>query len=180
MKRVWGNVPPSSRVHRGHVTSSTTFSEMLIEATLSKRIVEVGTHLSSITDWPLRARAACFKCDRLAAHCFRSERQLERHFRFHFQKAPKQWMQELRMSLARELIEHGYSTKAVASELCYNGPCQFCREFKKFFGHPPQHFAPLPQCRIQSMMSGLAHPSGLNVRSVGNTNGRNTPKNTKL
>jgi transcriptional regulator GlxA family with amidase domain len=107
-------------------------------------------------DWVALARAAHFKCEQLAAHCFVSERQLERFFSIKFQQTPKQWMQALRMRLAREFLERGYTTKAVAQELHYAGPCQFCREFKRFYHKQPHHFAPQPECRVPSMMSDLA------------------------
>ena len=115
------------------------------------------SRLSLINDWAGLAGAAQYKCELLAAHCFVSERQLERYFLLKFQQTPKQWMQALRMKLARELLERGYTTKAVAHKLHYAGSCQFCREFKKFHHHPPLNFAPHPECRVSSMMSGLAH-----------------------
>jgi transcriptional regulator GlxA family with amidase domain len=93
-----------------------------------------------ITDWSALARAANYKCEIVAATCRVSERQLERLFLARFNQTPKQWMQALRMRTARELIERGYSTKAIADELHYKGSCQFCRAFKKYFGRSPQYF----------------------------------------
>jgi transcriptional regulator GlxA family with amidase domain len=122
------------------------------------------SRLYLVTDWPVAARSARYRCENLASECFVSERQLERFFVRQFQQTPKQWMQTLRMRLAQGLIQRGYSTKAVADELCYKGACQFCREFKKHFGYSPQYCTAVPGCRVSSMMSGLANPSPLNRR----------------
>lgn len=114
-----------------------------------------------MADWPALVREAQFRCEDLAALCFVSERQLERFFVAQFGHRPKEWIQHFRMQTALQLLRRGYSTKAAAFEVCYEGPCQFCREFKKYFGCSPQHFAPALSCRIPSMMSVLAQPSAL-------------------
>jgi AraC-like DNA-binding protein len=123
--------------------------------------LEFPSRLSMIADWALLAKTAKYNCENLAGECLVSKRQLERFFLTKFKQPPKEWMQILRMVLARNLLEHGYTTKAVASELHYKGCCHFCREFRKYFGHNPQYYSPKPPCLISSMMSPFAHPSAL-------------------
>jgi transcriptional regulator GlxA family with amidase domain len=123
--------------------------------------LEFPSRLSMITDWVLLAMTAKYNCENLAGECLISKRQLERFFLTHFKQTPKEWMQRLRMGSARNLIEQGYTTKAVASELHYKGCCHFCREFRKHHGHSPQFYSPKPRCLISSMMSPSAHPSAL-------------------
>ena len=94
-----------------------------------------------MTDWPARARAARYNCGNLASDCLVSERQLQRFFLAHLKKTPKEWMQRLRMEIACDLVQGGRFIKAIAEELCYGGPCQFCREFKKYFGQTPLRYA---------------------------------------
>jgi len=135
--------------------------------TQGARDLEIPSRLSMITNWALLAPIAKYNCENLAGACLVSKRQLERFFLTKFKQTPKEWMQMFRMGLARNLIEHGYTTKAVASELHYNGCCHFCREFRKHYGQNPQFYSPKPRCRISSMMSPFAHPSAL--RSFRNT-----------
>jgi len=51
-------------------------------------------------------------------------------------------MRNLQCRIAKDLVAHGYSTKAAAAELNFATEAHFCREFKKVFGAPPQSFAP--------------------------------------
>lgn len=67
-----------------------------------------------------------------------STRQLERHFQCCLGIAPKLWLQQCRMHSALSMLMDGQPTKYVALELCYRGSCQFCREFKHFYGLTPQ------------------------------------------
>jgi len=106
--------------------------------------MDMSSRLLEVKDWPAMAQAAEYRCEKLAAKCLMSERQLERFFITEFKQTPKQWMQALRMQRARCFIARGYSTKAAANELFYKGPGQFCREFKKYHGQPPQSYAPKP------------------------------------
>ena len=102
---------------------------------------KMSSRLSRVEDWEALARRADFHPGKLAAEFFVSQRQLQRFFRDHFHATPGQWLRQLQCRLARDLIERGYSNKAVAAELKFASPAHFCREFKKAFGNPPQAFA---------------------------------------
>jgi len=114
--------------------------------------------LMRITSWEDLAALAKYEAAELAARCFVSLRQLERHFMEHRGKTPRKWLRELQCRRARELIEKGYSTKAAATELHFSSAAEFCHQFRKVYGKSPQFFAPLPgnstpECRSRSIMS---------------------------
>lgn len=132
-----------------------------------ERIYIVGTsRLYRVSDWPSLAQHAEYCCEGMAASCGVSGRQLERFFHREFETTLKEWVQALRMNIARHCIEEGYSTKATAADLRFKGSSQFCRAFKRYFGAPPQFFAPIrphfPKRRVQHRMSALVYPSPLN------------------
>lgn len=92
--------------------------------------------------WEQMGREADFSPAKMASLCSISERHLQRIFRSQFQCTPGRWLRELRCRLARELIAHGYSTKAAAAEVKFRTEAHFCREFKRVYGSSPQSFAP--------------------------------------
>jgi|SRR5581483_2352424 len=94
--------------------------------------------LSKIQDWEQLAREAGFEPAKMAAHCFVSQRQMQRHFAQSFQTTPRKWLRELQFRLARELIDKGYLNKTIASELGFADESHFCHEFKKVFKTSPQ------------------------------------------
>lgn len=50
----------------------------------------------------------------------------------------RSWKSRYKLILARDLIEQGMTTKAVAHQIGYKSIPSFTREFSKFFGVPPQ------------------------------------------
>jgi transcriptional regulator GlxA family with amidase domain len=85
----------------------------------------VRTRLDAVNDWATVAQSARYRCENIAATCLVSDRHLERYFLKRFGVSPKQWVQSLRMELANSLLRRGYTTKAAAEELCYEGASQF-------------------------------------------------------
>jgi transcriptional regulator GlxA family with amidase domain len=102
----------------------------------------MNSRLDRITNWTELAQGASYKPASMAALAPASLRQLERYFLKKFDKTPRDWARELQCEKARELIKLGYSNKATASALGFTNEAEFCRIFKKIFGHPPQHFSP--------------------------------------
>ena len=96
----------------------------------------------TLQQWEQVAREADFNPARMASIFSISQRQLQRLFRKNLQCTPSKWLRELQCRLARDLIAQGYSNKAAAAELKFASESHFCREFKKFFGHSPQSYAP--------------------------------------
>ncbi len=96
--------------------------------------------LDRIQDWPALAKAARYSVTALACQCGVSPRQLERFFQTRLQQSPHNWLRELRMKRAIELVCDGTSLKQVAEELCYKDLVHFTHDFKEYFGVTPgQH-----------------------------------------
>jgi len=92
----------------------------------------------------------------MAELCAISERHLQRLFKRAFDCTPREWLRSLQCRLAKDLIAHGYSTKAAAAELNFATEAHFCREFKKLFGASPQCFSPSHvSLRSEAGLSGL-------------------------
>jgi AraC-like DNA-binding protein len=94
-------------------------------------------------DWETMAREANFRPSCVAAKCFISLRQLERHFANHFHKTPGAWSRELRCRMAQQLLSQGWSNKAVAADLGFTDSPHLCREFRKMYGMTPYLAAPV-------------------------------------
>jgi transcriptional regulator GlxA family with amidase domain len=98
--------------------------------------------LAKVQTWEQLAKEAKFRPARMAALCPISLRQLERYFLATFGQSPGPWAKELRCRLARRLLSHGFSSKAVAADVFFASESHFCHEFKNYFGQPPQSFGP--------------------------------------
>ena len=98
--------------------------------------------LERIENWEKLAVDAGFRPEDMAALCPISLRQLQRFFGAHFKQTPGQWARDLRCRLARELIESGWSNRAVSTELGFGNESHLCHEFKRFYGVSPQTFSP--------------------------------------
>jgi len=98
--------------------------------------------LTQIDQWERVALQARFQPSEMAALCWVSLRQLERHFTKRFQQTPREWTRALRCRLARELIAKGWSNKAVAFEFHFSNESHLCHEFASHYGQPPQAFGP--------------------------------------
>ena len=109
----------------------------------------MASRLDRVKNWALLAKASRYSASAIAYRCGVSPRQLERYFQEHMKKSPHQWLRELRLGRALELIQRDESIKQVAQELCYKDTAHFCRDFKNYFGRTPgQHAA--QECALQS------------------------------
>jgi AraC-like DNA-binding protein len=93
--------------------------------------------LHRITDWPERAHAAKYCVKTLARRCDVSVRTLERFIKLKFAASPHDWMIDLRMRRAVELLPETASIKETSDQLGYKSQNHFSREFKKHYGHAP-------------------------------------------
>ena len=105
--------------------------------------------LGHIRNWEALAKRAKFQPETMAVMCAVSLRHLERFFARKFNTTPAKWARAIRCQLARQLIAQGWSNKAVAAELNYWDGSHLCREFRSFYGMPPQTFS----SRLQDMPS---------------------------
>ena len=97
--------------------------------------------------WPeraqLRGRLENSPCNVAAlAQCVGLHvRTLQRRFEEHFHTPPKQWMIRDRLARGCALLFEGLSNKEIAARLGYSQQSNFCRDFKRVYGRPPQEFA---------------------------------------
>ncbi|MBW3138564.1 AraC family transcriptional regulator [Ferrimonas balearica] len=80
--------------------------------------------------------------DQLAAMANMSPSTFHRNFRQMTASSPIQYLKKLRLTRARELLQdRGLKVKQAAAMVGYESPTQFSREFKRYFGETPQHWA---------------------------------------
>ncbi|MEE4377575.1 MAG: AraC family transcriptional regulator [Candidatus Competibacteraceae bacterium] len=67
-------------------------------------------------------------------------------------ETPLQYLKQLRLSTARNLMAfHGKTASVAAQSVGYESANQFSREFKRYFGLPPSRVAELPYATLQGM-----------------------------
>lgn len=80
--------------------------------------------------------------DSLAGMANMSPSTFHRNFRQMTASSPIQYLKKLRLTRARELLQdRGIKVKQAAAMVGYESPTQFSREFKRYFGQTPQHWA---------------------------------------
>ena len=101
----------------------------------------MNTKLSHIQNCPELARQVNWSVSKLAAHCGVSKRTLRRYFLKTMCQNPKAWLAGQRQKQAIELLRDGSSVKETSSQLGYQNPETFSREFKKRCGKCPFEMA---------------------------------------
>jgi AraC-like DNA-binding protein len=162
---VLGN--PESFATRWGLTTSRVYSRFKKQQKLAERSKEALRKAQegngAKPNWVEVVRRAEFSPAKMAALCSISERRLQRIFKRHLKRTPREWLRELQCRLAKQLIEQGYSSKAAAAELSFATDAQLQREFKKIFGFSlkelanagsrkaatPFHFKPDTELRSQ-------------------------------
>ena len=67
-------------------------------------------------------------------------------------ETPLQYLKQLRLSTARNLIAfHGKPAYVAAQSVGYESANQFSRDFKRYFGLPPSRVDDLPYATLQGM-----------------------------
>jgi transcriptional regulator GlxA family with amidase domain len=108
------------------------------------------SHLHVITDWKSLARAARYRSKPFARLTKLSSRQVERFFAEYIGTSPQDWLDELQMEKAEELLKNGMPVKVVAEEVGFKNPTHFCRKYRQFRGQSPMSFL-LAQNNVQSI-----------------------------
>src|SRR6478735_518085 len=80
--------------------------------------------------WEELAEAARFNARELARLCQISDRQLQRQFRDHLDRSPRDWLNERRLEAAQRLLLSGHPIKIITFELGFKHVSHFCRQFK--------------------------------------------------
>jgi AraC family transcriptional regulator, glycine betaine-responsive activator len=92
--------------------------------------------LAHITDWRAVAIECEFSCEAMAKRCGVSLRTLERFFQKRFHQTPRQWLQQLRILIAGELLDDPLCVKEIAARVGYH-PASLTRLFTQALGQPP-------------------------------------------
>lgn len=125
------------------MTSRRTTPE--VTACVSPRTTTPPAEGATNPSWETLATACHFRLPELARSCNVSMRTLQRHFRKHYDTTLSEWVRELRLEKAREMLTEAESVKCVAFELGYKQPSHFSRDFKDRFGVSPSALRfPLP------------------------------------
>lgn len=95
----------------------------VLQARFREAVVKVGFQLKAMAD-----------------HCNLSTRQLERIFTQRLGAKARDWILEVRMALAMELLRTKNLIKEVAAELNYRSVSAFTRAFKKQHGFTPSAY----------------------------------------
>ena len=84
---------------------------------------------------------AGYRARDLARLCQVSPRQLERCFRRQFGRTPQEWLDELRLHEAPDMLRKRKQVKEVAFELGFLHPSHFIRKFKQIYQCTPFKFS---------------------------------------
>lgn len=95
--------------------------------------------LRAPVDYICQHFASDISVESLASACNISVSALERRFRKHFDKTPRQYINEVRLDNARQmLLETDKAIGTIALETGFSDHSHFTREFRKQYGAPPR------------------------------------------
>ena len=101
----------------------------------------MGSRLDRITDWEGRAQKAGYQTFALAKEIRTSPRQLQRYFVRRFGVSPREWLREMQMIEARQLLASDHQVKDTAQQVGFRNATHFSRAFKRENGINPAAFA---------------------------------------
>ena len=101
----------------------------------------MSSRLDRMTDWDNLSALCNYRVGEMARYCKCSRRQLQRFFLLHFEKTPKQWLDEIRARIAAQEIARGDLLKSVSNDLKFKDPASFTRFFKRLQGTTPNNFS---------------------------------------
>jgi transcriptional regulator GlxA family with amidase domain len=87
-----------------------------------------------------------------------SVRQLQRTFQARLQCSPRDWLREVRLQKARDMLPAAASVKQVAYALGFRQQSQFCRDFKRRFGFSPSRALPVGNS-LRSLLEEAKRPT---------------------
>lgn len=96
--------------------------------------------LDCVCDWIERGREAHYSGAELAILCGISQSQLRRFFLEKFLRPPQEWLNELRLWDAAEMLAKGKIVKEVAHFLFFADASHFSHSFQRYFRCAPTSF----------------------------------------
>jgi AraC-like DNA-binding protein len=106
--------------------------------------------LDSVNDWAQLARQSRYDATKLAAALGISISQLRRFFQDLCCCTTQEWLNELRLWHALEMVCAGTATKVVAVELNFGGASHFCRQFRDYHKRTPRECFVIYKIRLAS------------------------------
>ena len=97
--------------------------------------------ITQVELWKGLSSAAQYNARKLASICEVSLRTLQRQFHQTLGRPPQSWLNELRIAVAQNLLQHGTLIKEIASDLGFKHSSHFCRQFKRHAKMTPSQFA---------------------------------------
>ena len=98
------------------------------------------SRLNLIEDWSDLARRSGYDATEMARICDISASQLRRYFGKVFRRPPQEWINELRMWDAMQMLSEGRTVSDVAAELKFANVAHLSQRYKEYHGHPPSEF----------------------------------------
>ena len=93
--------------------------------------------LQLVEQWVTLAEKAGYRPSELAALCQISLRSLDRHFKKAYGISVAQWLREVRLFKAHEMLAAGSTAQEAALHVGYKSTNGFSSEFKTYFGLTP-------------------------------------------
>jgi transcriptional regulator GlxA family with amidase domain len=98
----------------------------------------MSRRLWTIVDWNEQAREAKFCFKELARLHDIPARTLHRFLSERFDCRPREWLGEVRMEWAADMLAKGKPVSEVATKSGYGGVSQFSRAFRAYYGYAPR------------------------------------------
>jgi AraC-like DNA-binding protein len=121
----------------GGNTSSNNPSVQIVTIAIATAIFGQRTENRTLTTWEGLAAKANYSASGLARLCGVSLRTVQRHFRKNYELSLREWLNGVRLELARRRLQGGGRVKQVAFEAGFKQVSSFSRAFKERYGVPP-------------------------------------------
>ncbi|GAA0857282.1 GlxA family transcriptional regulator [Aliiglaciecola litoralis] len=104
-------------------------------------IVHKHHRFAKTLDWAIKKLHTVLKVDDLAKHANMSRRSFDRHFKASVGMPPKEWLNQQRIRLAKDLLEHDrISMDELASKVGFDNTVTLRFNFHKFVGISPSEY----------------------------------------
>jgi transcriptional regulator GlxA family with amidase domain len=142
MSLAHGKTEPRNERLFAHLQNMTTTLNTMDRSDFRNRTITLQPRLRSAASpdpatWEGLAAASKFRLKILAGLCQVSVRTLQRHFRKEYDLAVSEWLREIRLEQARQMLTTSDCVKTVCFELGYKQQSHFTRDFSRRYGIAP-------------------------------------------